>query len=206
MTILKNCELWHAKLDPQRPNASFNKQNPSWELQLRTTSIEQRDEWKAEHLSPKLMTYKEGHAQEGEAILTEDGKRQWRVNLRKKSLNREGKASEPVSVIDAKLNPIDPRTIGNGSIGNVRLFQYEYVNEAKKGIASVLMEVQLKKHIVYERKPGESFEEDGETETIIPPPQQHEEGKTSSDAPQEAKSPSTAPSPKPVDERPPEAF
>ena len=39
MAILKNCELWFAKLDPKRPNRKFNPENPTWEIQLRTNPI-----------------------------------------------------------------------------------------------------------------------------------------------------------------------
>jgi hypothetical protein len=54
-------------------------------------------------------------------------------------------------VINGKMVPIDPNSIGNGSLANVRIFQYEYTNETtnKKGIASVLMGIQVTKHIVY---------------------------------------------------------
>lgn len=213
MAILKNVEVYHTKLDPKRPNASFNKNNPTWELQIRTADPTQKAEWEAEKLRPKLMVYKEGHKDAdgedigGMPILNAAGKKQWRVNLKKKSLKRDGSAADPVQVFDGNLSVVDPNTIGNGSIAHVRVFQYEYTNDkpgatSKTGWASVLMGVQLKRHIVYTPKPGESFEmEDSET---IHPDEAEEGGEPA------AVSTLTAPSPGaprvPVDARPETAF
>jgi hypothetical protein len=69
--------------------------------------------------------------------------------------------------VNGNLVGIDPNTIGNGSICNIRIFDYPYrfKDEEKgvmvEGIAIVLMAVQVIKHIVYHRKPGtkEDFEE-----------------------------------------------
>ena len=42
--LLKDVELWYTKLDPRYPNARFNKQNPTWECQIRTTDKDQKKE------------------------------------------------------------------------------------------------------------------------------------------------------------------
>ena len=87
----------------------------------------------------------------------------WRVNLKKKSIKSDGEPMPPVEIVDGNMDEVDGRTIGNGSIANVRVFQYDYENdEGEKGLASMLMAVQLTKHIVYTPKPRESF---GETTT-----------------------------------------
>jgi len=154
MTILKNVEIWFAKLS--KPNAKFNKENPTWELQIRTTSKEIKKEWEEMCLPVK-------------AILPDEGEPYWRVNLKKKSIKNDGGAASPVNVVDAKLEPFaNPNTIGNGSVGNIRLFQYEYpkAGTSQKGVATVLMGVQVLKHVVFTPKTSEDFEEQGETQVV----------------------------------------
>ena len=188
MPILKNAEMWFANLDPKYPNARYNKQNPTWELQLRTTSKEQMDEWKEIGLAPKLMVYKDGD-QEGEPILSADGKKQWRVNLRKRSLDSKGEPAKPVVVVNGSLEEIDGATIGNGSIGNIRIYQYEYEQDKETKLASVLMSVQVTKYIKYERQgnPEEQFTME-ETE-VVEYQKPEETGDTKPKAPSAPKTP-----------------
>jgi hypothetical protein len=154
MPIVKDCELWFCKLDPKRPSAKFNKQNPTWEAQIRTTDKAVKKLWEEIGLPVK-------------AVVPDEGAPYFRVNLRKKSIKEDGEKASPITVIDGKLREIDPNSIGNGSIGNVRIFQYEYPRkDGGKGIASVLMGIQVTKHIVYKPKPrGDEFDE-AETEVI----------------------------------------
>lgn len=166
MALLKNCEIHFAKLDPKRPNNKFNKEKPTWEVQLRTTDAKQKKEWEDLELKPKLIVYREGEENEGEPIL-HNGKKQWRVNIQKKSITRDGEKASPVEVVNFKLEPVDPNSIGNGSIGNIRIYQYEYTANGKKGTASVLMGVQLTKHVIYTHRRDDDFEET-EGETVVP--------------------------------------
>lgn len=213
MALIKNCEIHYVKCNPKRPNASFNKKNPTWEVQLRTSSPEQKKEWDAAKLYPKLMVHKEGTVNEegedigGEPIKTEDGKRQYRVNLKKKSLNKEGEKAGPVEVINGAMEPIDPDTIGNGSIANVRIFQYDYKKEGtnEDAVASVLMGIQLKKHIIFAGKPHDDDWEEGETETIAPPPEEGAE-EAATTAPKAPPKAPPKPPVKPADDLPEEAF
>lgn len=158
MAILKKCELWFVKANPKRPNAKFNKANPTWEVQLRTTSKEQKKAWENAKMGVKAVV----PDAEGEAPY-------FRVNLRKKSLKEGGEPSSFVEVIDGNRKPIDPDTIGNGSIGNIRVFQYEYKKEGGgTGVANVLMGIQVTKHIVYVPKPRSDDFEDEENEVVEP--------------------------------------
>jgi hypothetical protein len=148
MAKLYDVEIYFAKLG--KPNGKFNKENPTWELQIRTTDKEKKKEWEAIGLTVK-------------AIVPDDGDTYFRANLKKKSIKSDGTPNEPVKLIDGKLRPIDPNTIGNGSIGNIRVFEYEYkdpMGVTKKGFT--LMTVQLTKHIVY--TPRISEDDFGETE------------------------------------------
>jgi hypothetical protein len=137
MPIIKDCELWFAKLDPKRPNNKFNKQNPTWEVQIRTTDKATKKLWEELQLPVK-------------AVVPDEGAPYFRVNLRKKSTKEDGEPSSPIKVVNGKLEDMDPNSIGNGSIGNVRIFQYEYPKkDGGKGAASVVMGIQVTKHIVY---------------------------------------------------------
>jgi hypothetical protein len=156
MTILKNCPLFYCKVDPKRPNSKFNRENPTWEVQIRTTNKDQKKEWEQANLLVK-------------PVVPDDGPPYWRVNLRKKSIRSNGEASTPVELIDGKLQPVDPNTVGNGSVGNVKVYQYEYEKKqgGGKGIVSVLMGIQLVKHVLYTPKPrDDDFGDAGETEIV----------------------------------------
>ena len=166
MAILKNCEIWYAKVDPKRPDKTFDKENGQWTCQIRTNRVEQKNEWVAAGLKPKLVVHKSGD-DEGTPILDKDGKRQWHCSLQKRCVKASGEAAEPVKVVDGNLNDVDPRTIGNGSVGNIRVFQYDSkTREGEK--VSMLMAIQLTKHKVYEpRGEAETFGFE-ETEVIGP--------------------------------------
>jgi hypothetical protein len=161
MAIFKNVEIHFVRLDPKRPNKKFKPENPTWELQMRTKDKAKKNEWIAADLGVK-------------AVMDEDDNvLYYRVNLKKKSIKIDEKTkvetpAAPVDVVDGKGNPVDPNSIGSGSIANVRVFQYPFTFEGKKGIAAVLMAVQLVKHILYIPNPMEDFDTDMETETVIP--------------------------------------
>ena len=125
--IIRNAELFFAKLD--KPNATFNKDNPTWEVQIRTRSKAQAKEWKEMNLrvQPK---------EDDEGIF-------YAANLKKKSKKRDGTDMAPVNVVAGDLSPIDPATIGNGSVGNLSVYQYEYNVNGSQGIASMLMGLQI---------------------------------------------------------------
>jgi hypothetical protein len=160
MAIIRNCELWYTKLDPNKPNKKFNKENPTWEVQIRTTDRGVRKEWLEMGLKVK-------------DVIPEEGVPYYRVNLKKKTIKADKTAAEPVDVVDGSMKPVDPNSIGHGSIGHVRVFQYEYVSGDKRGIASMLMGIQLIKHIVYVPTPGEDSFEATETEVISQQSEDH---------------------------------
>jgi hypothetical protein len=208
MAIINSVELHHIRLDPAHPNSTFNKVNPTWEIQIRTDSLQQKEDWVALKLKPKLLVGKEGAPNEGEAILNERGNRQWRVNLRKKSM-KDGVKAPPVIVQNGAMEPVDPNTLGNGSIANIRVFQYDYLDADKNSkTANILMAVQVVKHILYIPAPREEF---GSVTTEVVQPAPKAEG--SPTAPGTASSPTAAPSPAPAapspapfDKKPEDAF
>lgn len=169
MAQLKNCEVHYVKCNPERPNAQMDKESPTWEVQLRTTNPEQKKEWETTGLRVKLIVGKEGEPNEGEAILTEKGEKQWKANVKKRSKKKDGSASDPVAVINGALTPIDPDTIGNGSIANIRVFQRDYTAaNGDKKVACVLMGIQVTRHLVYKARDRNDDFEASDTDTIMP--------------------------------------
>ena len=160
--ILENVELWYTKVNPKRPNRKLNKENPTWEVQLRTTDKEVKKDWESKNLNVR-------------AIVPDDSEPYFRVNLKKRSLKADGDPADPPELVDGKRQPVDPDTVGNGSIGNVRIWQREYTDKVgKKGVASTLMGIQLTKHIIFEQKFVQ--EEFGETDTeVVEPPEESTE-------------------------------
>jgi len=156
--IIKNCEIWFAKVDPKRPNPKFDPKNPTWEVQMRTSD------------KAVLKYWKECDLKEPKAVIPDEGEPYFRINLKKKSIRKDGDPADPVQVVNMQREPVDPNSIGNGSIANIRVFQYPYPDKAtgEERISSILMGIQLIKHIVWIPKPGEDFEDEGETEVIMP--------------------------------------
>jgi len=164
MTLLKNAELWYPRLIPSRPNKKFSRENPTWEIQIRTTDPDVRKRWEAQGIRLK-------------GVIPDEGEPYWKTTIKKKIYKRDGSDNDPVEVKAGNLREIDPATIGNGSEGHVRLLQYEYEKPdgGGKQMASVLMGVQLTK--LKKRKPKardddfteedmEIIEEDDEDEDV----------------------------------------
>lgn len=163
MAILKNEEVWFAKLNPARPDKNkLNPDKPNWNLQCRTTDKDHRKKWKDMGFSPRVV--REDPADEESKILY------YSINLRKNAIKQEAGEStkaSPVSVVNGKNQEIDPTTIGNGSICNIRLYERDYEVGGIKKKGFTLMAVQVVKHVVYVSSPMEDFDE-CETETVLP--------------------------------------
>lgn len=154
MALLTDCEIWFLRANPLKPNSKFDKENPTWECQIRTSSKTQKKTWAELNLNCK-------------AVVPDDGDPYFRVNLKKSSIKKDGTAAEPVKVVNGELEPLDPDTIGNGSIGNIRIFQYEYPKkEGGTGVATILMGIQITTHIQFERKAREDEFAPTDTTTI----------------------------------------
>jgi len=139
--ILSDVELYFAKLDPANPNSRFDKDNPTWEVQIRTKDKAVAKEWKDNNLRVTPDENDEGVF--------------YRANLKKKSKKRDGSDMAPVNVVAGDLSPVNPSTIGNGSIANLSVFQYDYKVSGKEGIASMLMGVQITTLNEYTPRPKE---------------------------------------------------
>jgi predicted transcriptional regulator len=154
MTILKNCEVRFAQLNPERPSTKLKKTG-RWSIQIFTRKKEQAKEWKDLNIKVKM-------AEDDTGVF-------YTANIAKNAVKSDGTKAEAPKVVNGNLVNIDPKSIGNGSICNIRIFQYDYTYEGTKGIATMLLSVQVLKHIVYRPKAGdfEDFEQT-DTETIDP--------------------------------------
>ena len=172
MAILKAVEIHYAKLDPARPDKGMSATpgqtpNPNWNLQIRTKDKAVRTAWQG--MGIKVKTIRKDKDDEESPILY------YQATLRKNAKKKEGDTlvpAAPVEVIDGKQKPINPSSIGNGSIANLILFERKYqLSDGKGGMVDktswILMKVQIVRHVVYVHKPMEEFE-DCETEVIIP--------------------------------------
>lgn len=124
---IDNVELNWAKLD--QPVSPFG--TLQWELQVATS-----DKAKAKELKDNFFNVKE-----------KDGK--FFVSLKRKAIKSDGSQNTPVRVVDGSLNPINAKSIGNGSVGNVIVFQYPYETAGRKGVASSLSGVQITELVEY---------------------------------------------------------
>lgn len=80
------------------------------------------------------------------------------INLKKKAQKRDGTDAAKVRVVDANKQPIDPKIIGNGSKGNIIVYQSDYEIKApngkvtKSGTSTMLIAVQVTQLIKYTPK------------------------------------------------------
>lgn len=146
--IIRNVEFYWAKLD--KPVDPFETGVFQWELQIRTD-----DEDKSKELADKY--YLKMKKVEGDDKY-KDGKTYWMSNLKRKSVNKNGDPMEPPVVVNGNKQTIESNSIGNGSVGNVMLFQYPYDVAGRKGVASQLSRVQVTDLVPYAPSSSTDFD------------------------------------------------
>ena len=81
------------------------------------------------------------------------------LNLKRKASKKDGSDNGAPRVVDSNKAPIEnPASVGNGSRGNVIVWQYEYSFGGSKGIGNSLTAVQVTKLEVYENKNAVDFD------------------------------------------------
>lgn len=147
--ILNNVAVYYARLRPEFPN-KYNPARPAWTLEIRTTDKAVKKDWQAAKI--RVTT-----------VDPDDGPVYYKASLRRKLTGKNGKQLKPVEVVNGRGVAIDPGSIGNGSICNIRIFQYDSINpeNGESVRVSMLCAVQVVKHIVYTPPPQENFEEAG---------------------------------------------
>ena len=130
--FIKNVELNWCRLD--KPVAPFGTEQ--YELQVATTDKSLADELRANHFNVK----------------EKDGK--FTVSLKRKAHRADGSDNGAPRVVDSKLQPVTAM-IGNGSVGNVKVYQYPYDVRGKKGVGNSLTAVQIVDLIEYKANGGD---------------------------------------------------
>lgn len=131
---IDNVELNYAKLDA--PVSPFG--TPQYELQIATTDKTVADEWKANHLPVKLDIDRE----------TKKPKvpEKYIVSLKRKALKADGSDNGAPDVVEADATAMSAsriKKLGNGSIGNVYIYQMYYEVAGRSGISSSLTSIQV---------------------------------------------------------------
>ncbi|QGH74632.1 hypothetical protein KNU84_gp072 [Bacteriophage DSS3_VP1] len=163
MAIIKNVELHWTKLDPKRPTVINEKDDgekvTGWEVECRTTEKAQAQAWKKLVGAKSVRAIREDKDDEESPILY------WRMKLRKKQFNAAGDEKDAPEVVRGDtLEAMDPNIIGNESIADLRIFQYDYSfkqgGQLVEGVASVLMGVKVKRLVKYVPQAREEWDED----------------------------------------------
>jgi len=124
---IDNVTLNWAKLDkPVNPYGQLQ-----WEMQIATT-----DKALAESLSENHFRVQEKES----GIFT--------VSLKRKAIKVDGEPNKPVTVVGSDLAPLTG-SIGNGSVGNVIVWQNYYDKAGRQGVVSTLTGVQVTDLKVY---------------------------------------------------------
>lgn len=135
--VIRNAELFWAKLD--KPVSSFG--GPlAYEIVAQTADEAVANEWKGMNLNVKKIA--------------KDGKDIFKVSLKRKDTNKAGDKNPAPEVIfeDPNVDPtaVSARDIGNGSIGHIRCFQYDYNVQGRSGTATQFNAVKIVKLKKYE--------------------------------------------------------
>lgn len=143
MPIVKNIELFWVNIDPERPNHyQNNKDNPgTWNVQLRTRDKKLVDSLKKEF----------GFKFTPEEV---DGALVYKTSVSTYAYDQEGNLNKPVQLIAGDKTDLNPREIGNGSVGNVR-FTYNPDKKTRR-----LSGIQVTKLVKFTPREEEDFDED----------------------------------------------
>ena len=134
--ILKNVELYWAKLSPSNHDMGFSGDKPQWNVQMRVRTKEQAEEWKGLGLNPKIDE--------------DDAGTYYKISAYKEAIKKDGTANKPVAVIGPDLMPLeDVSAIGNGTTANVKLRSFDWEFNGKKGLGIRLEAIQVIKQVVY---------------------------------------------------------
>lgn len=127
--LLQNVEFHYFKSKPVT-----YKGKEQWEVSIKTTDPKQAEQWEDNYLNVR-------HNGTSTKMATA-----WTVSLNRKVHKRDGTVQDPVRVVDETLKPYtieEQRKIGNGSKGNVIVWQGHYDNEHGKGVSTSLTAMQI---------------------------------------------------------------
>jgi len=123
-SVIRNVNFYYAKLD--KPVSPFGTEIYDLQVRFPKERIEE------------MSAY-------GKVRQVEDGN--YAINITRKAKNAKGQKT-PVRVVDAEKNPIKD-LIGNGSFGNLIVYQYDWAVSGRTGRKTVLIAVQVTELIKY---------------------------------------------------------
>ena len=139
--LLKNVQLYWVKLDPKNPDKGFGGDKPNWCVEIRTRNKAQAGEFKTAGLNVKTND--------------DDNGIFYSVRLSKPTHNKNGKPFDPVPVVGPDLMPLaNVNSIGNGTVANVKVYQFEWEFGGKTGKSSRLDAIQVVELIEYKKEAG----------------------------------------------------
>ena len=134
---IENVELNYARIGETPIKNNFGA--TQWELQIVTADKEQAQMLKDNHFNVK-----------NEMVKQQDGSKtptgRWTVSLKRKAMKADGTPMDKPRVVDAELRVMEEsmiRTLGNGSVGNVIVWQNPYSYQGRSGISNSLTAVQV---------------------------------------------------------------
>jgi len=123
-SVIRNVSFYYAKLD--KPVSPFGTDIYDMQVRFPKERIEE------------MSAY-------GKVREVEDGN--FAINITRKAKNAKGQAT-PVRIVDTNKNPITD-LIGNGSSGNIIVYQYDWAVSGRTGRKTVLIAVQVTDMIKY---------------------------------------------------------
>lgn len=130
-SIIRDVVLNYVKVDPENPTDPFG--TLQWEAQI-VVSADRASELEAYGTIKPLK----------------DDPSRVSINLKRKAVKKDGEANDPVQLVDGKKQRIDPKIkIGNGSVGNVKVYQREYDVAGRQGISTIMTAIQITNLIEY---------------------------------------------------------
>ena len=123
-SVIRNVNFYYAKLD--KPVSPFGTEIYDMQIRFPKERIEE------------MSAY-------GKVRQVEDGN--YAINITRKAMNAK-KQKTPVRVVDTDKNPIKD-LIGNGSSGNIIVYQYDWEVSGRTGRKTVLIAVQVTNLIKY---------------------------------------------------------
>lgn len=143
--LIRDVKFFWAKLDPKKP-VEDNYGNEIWDVLVAVPKKRKKE----------LEAF-------GKVRDLEDGL--VGINLKKKAFKKDGSPAAAIKVVDGSKQEMDPKIIGNGSVGNVIVMLRDYQVKhpktgkvTKEGTAVNLSKVQVTELIKYEPKGGMDFD------------------------------------------------
>ena len=130
-SIIRDVTLNYVKVDPENPTEPFG--TLQWECQIVVPSD------RSEEI-----------AQYGTVKPVKDDPSRVAVNLKRKAVRKDGSSNDPVVVVDGRKQAIPSSVkIGNGSVGNVKVYRREYDVAGRQGVSTILTAIQITNLIEY---------------------------------------------------------